>query len=517
MKKWKRVISVVIVVLTMAGLLAGCNGGSSDDDNTLTVMVRYPTENFQELESVKKIEEKYQGKIKWVNVGTEEEINLLFASGDQCDVIMPNVLSDTATSKYAAQGILLPLDEYISKEKTPNIYKMFEEYPTTKAVATLPDGKIYALPTHNKVESNYLESVLYINKVWLDKLGLEIPKTTEDLYEVLKAFKTKDPNGNGKADEIPMSFVDGDSYSMPEALLSCWGMATKHGRYDSYLTIKNGEVKFAPIQNEWKEMIKYYKKLYSEGLLDIEAFTQLLGTFNAKTTTNPAVVGIAWSADNPFIGSDEYVAIPPINAPGYEPVWHIHPGALGCKNTVAITNNCKDVEGAMKWIDSFYDINATIENRYGMVGDTLRFEDGMYKFNEPEDGQDLATWTNSRTLMGVSAPGLFLEENIGTLIEAVPMFTNKIDIYPMYKPYMDKETWPRPYYSAEQSEKVGELQTDIFTAVEQKKDGWITGQGDIDAEWDAYVKNLYTMGLEEYIKINQDAYDVYKEAMRKLS
>ena len=135
---------------------------------------------------------------------------------------------------------------------------MFQEHPETKVVATSPDGHIYALPIYKGNEENYLETYWWINDAWLKKLGLETPTTIPELTEVFRAFKTGDPNGNGKADEIPFSFFNSSSAAFPETLLSCWGVSTKFGMYDSYLNVRSGEVRFTPMMDEWKEMIKVY-------------------------------------------------------------------------------------------------------------------------------------------------------------------------------------------------------------------------------------------------------------------
>ena len=145
---------------------------------------------------------------------------------------MGNFLQTSDVSKYASNGILLPLDEYINETDTPNIYKFFEDYPKSKAANYLPDGHMYSLPQFVEYEPQYLENTIFINKTWLDKLNLDVPKTMDDLLEVLRAFKTGDPNGNGQADEIGMSFLEKSGYQYPEALLSCWGVAAKSGAFD---------------------------------------------------------------------------------------------------------------------------------------------------------------------------------------------------------------------------------------------------------------------------------------------
>lgn len=109
--------------------------------------------------------------------------------------------------KYGMEeGILIPLDELIIKYG-PNITQMFEEHPEVKASITAPDGHIYALPNFNQGSLAKTPTWWY-NAEWLEALGVtELPTTTEGFYELLKRFKTEDPNGNGEADEIPFTFI----------------------------------------------------------------------------------------------------------------------------------------------------------------------------------------------------------------------------------------------------------------------------------------------------------------------
>ena len=82
---------------------------------------------------------------------------------------------------------------------------MFKTNPAIKPLITLLDGKIYGLPHYNDCYHCSMSQKMWVYKPWLDKLGLKVPETTDEFEAMLKAFKEKDPNGNGKADEIPLS------------------------------------------------------------------------------------------------------------------------------------------------------------------------------------------------------------------------------------------------------------------------------------------------------------------------
>lgn len=134
------------------------------------------------------------------------------ASGDLPDAIFNADYSDYELLKLAKDGAIVPLNDLI-ENNMPNFKKVLEEAPEYKSMITAPDGNIYAFPWIEELGSGKeriqaVDSMPWINVEWLKKLGLDMPTTTEELKEVLIAFKTKDPNGNGKADEIPLSFIN---------------------------------------------------------------------------------------------------------------------------------------------------------------------------------------------------------------------------------------------------------------------------------------------------------------------
>ena len=190
--------------------------------------------------------------INWVSLGDPsvmaERISILFSSGDYGDAIFGNPLQESDVSLLSSQGILQPLNSLITQENTPNLYTFFEKVPSAKAISTLPDGNFYTLPRYNGNPGDYLESPIWINKTWLDKLGLAVPATIEEFETVLKAFRDGDPNGNGLADEIPLMLFNGDSFRHMEAWLGIFGIPTKDNSFDSYVYVQDGTVTFAPIQ-----------------------------------------------------------------------------------------------------------------------------------------------------------------------------------------------------------------------------------------------------------------------------
>lgn len=514
MKKLISCVLVLAMMLTMAVALTGCGDNGAEGDGKFTVWGLNSIDGSL-MDTYNYYHELWQTRTDVPLDFIGGDIKMMMSAGDYPDIIARFEFQNSEVIKYASQGAFIALDEYISEENTPNLWKMFEEHPEARATVTAPDGHIYGLPTFANDPGNFIETYWYINKVWLDKLGLEVPTTLDELYTVLKAFKTGDPNGNGKADEVPLSFFNSHSYSYTEALLSSFGVATKHGMFDAYLTVIDGEVKFTPTMDEYKDMINYYAKLNAEGLLDTEGFTYDSAQFNSKMVSETPVVGCLWTYDNPFgPNADEYIVIPPIAADeNTKPLVHVHPGIVGTKNCAHVTAACEDPAKALNWLDTFYDKDATIINKYG--ANSVTKEGDMYMWNTPEEDITINEMIRRNTVNSGSMISYFPVESVGTLIEDCEIFSTQREKYKMYEEYLDDETWPRPYFTAEDADKLSIIQTDLFNYVEQKKADWMTGKSDVNAEWDQFQKKMKELKVDEFVSINQKSYDVYNEAMNK--
>lgn len=449
-------------------------------------------------------------QVEWISLGDDsvvsEKKSILFSGGTYDDAVWGSVLSDTDVSMLSAQGILIALDEYITEENTPNLYKLFSDHPEFKAASTLPDGHIYSLPQFaGSNPGNFIESPIRLNKTWLDKLELEVPTTLDELFDVLMAFKTQDPNGNGLADEIPLFIYDADAFKHVEAWLGIWGIATKSNAYDSYVFIQDGEVHFAPTTEAYKEAIKFLNRLYENGLIWSEAFTATAEEANAKfaSTNSPCIIGCVTSREMSGY-EDEYITVLPPVAEGYEPCWYYHPGSLGTKNVFAITDKCQDPELLMRLWDDLYSTYWALVNSYGTEEDGILYknEDGLWDYHEVEDAP-----VNGIAYMGQSIDGYLTE------YAASKGDLERTANYEVYKDIINQEVWPRPYFDEDAVSRLSELRTDIFNTVSQMKAKWITGESDIDADWEGYLKNLKKMGVDEFVELNQAAYDAFKANM----
>lgn len=342
-----------------------------------------------------------------------------------------------------------------------------------------------------------------INKTWLDKLGLKVPETIDELYNVLKAFKEQDPNGNGKQDEIPFIEIGND-------LISPFGIADLN---NNNMIIKDGKAIYFPISEEFKEGLKWENKLYAEGLLDKEVFTQD-DTMRSAKFQNPdaPIVGFTyqWTPDAVFgKWSDQYVTIPPIAGPDGKRYTIGNPIGMNLnRNELLITTSCKYPEVAARWADQFYTDEASIQNFWGAIGTVIKKnDDSTYTLVDPPAGTSADAWYWDQSL-----------RDFGPKYVS-PSFESKIVLNPEsgdgLKLQLDKlgseyvtTPFPNVMYTSEEFEELPTLTTDIDSYVNTMRAQFIS-KGGIDEGWDDYVSKLNKMGLEKLVKIRTDAYSRY--------
>lgn len=193
-----------------------------------------------------------------------EKRNLLLASGDYPEIFMKSSFTMTDLNKYGSQGLFLPLEDLI-KEHAPNLTKVLDERNAWKYL-TSADGHIYSLPEIGRQDGAL--TTYWINKKWMDNLGLEEPKSLDELYNVLKAFKEQDANGNGDPDdEIPITATD---VVKPDLLLPYFDI---NYDYPTKLAVIDDQLTYVPTSDVFKSYVEFITKLYQEGIMDKNAFT----------------------------------------------------------------------------------------------------------------------------------------------------------------------------------------------------------------------------------------------------
>ncbi len=466
--------------------------------------------DFNEMKMLKDINEKTNIKVEYEGIPTnvwEEKKNLILASGKLPDIFFGGGLSDSDIVKYGKQGMLIPLEKLID-DYAPNVKKLLDKNPDLKKSLTSPDGHIYTLPYFDEFLPENIPDNLFINKTWLDKLGLKVPTTTDEYYEVLKAFKTKDPNDNGAADEIPLSFRANQTY------FGEWSMFGAFGTLDNkeHVMIKDNKIVFSPMEEGYKEGINWFNKLYKEGLIDKEVFTQDQSQYTAKGKGKEAIVGsFIIYADENYVGKDraykDYISLKPLKGPKGHQLWNRYNMSMYL-DKFAITNMNKHPEATMRWADELFTENLSLQVHWGELDKNLKAEGDKFVIQTPPEGVSIDEF-RFKNAPGPFAPGVMSKEMYEKLVFAKDK-QRKIERYNLYDTFATKDPLPKIRFTEAQLGELSTLNTDIDNYVKQMKAKWITGERNVNEDWDKYLDQLKKMNVEQYIKIYQDGFEKYK-------
>ncbi|WP_339323321.1 ABC transporter substrate-binding protein [Paenibacillus sp. FSL W8-0194] len=528
MKKVKRKQAMVhtlsLSALAALLLLSGCGGGGGESKEPVDGKVTLhfltqssalaPADPNDKLIN-KRLEEKTGIHIDWKNYTNDvfaEKRNLAVASGDLPDAIFDAGYGDYDLLKLAKDGVIIPLDDLI-EQHMPNFKKVLEQAPEYKKMITAPDGHIYSFPWIEELGSGKeriqsVDDLPWINVEWLKKLGLEMPKTTDELKKVLIAFKTQDPNGNGKADEIPLSFINKPGGEDLAFLYGSFGLGEN---WDHTVVTNDGKVVFTAAQDGYKEAVKFIHELYQEGLVDIEAFQQDWNTYLAKGKDHRYGLYFTWDKANITGANDTYDLMPPLAGPSGE-INVTRTNGIGLdRGRMVITSSNKHLEETAKWVDQLYDPLQSVQNNWGTYGDET--QQNIFEFDEakgmlkhlPLEG---TAPVELRQKTSIAGPLAILDEYYGkyTTMPDDAAWRLKL-LKDVMVPHMKAEnTYPNVFFSIEDLDRLSTIQADLFPYVERKRTEWYQN-GNIDQEWDAYLKELDRLGLQEWLKIKQAGYD----------
>lgn len=487
-------------------------------DDTLTLSIAGEkaslAPDYNDMALVQQWEEDTNIAIEWNMLAPEvylDKRNLQLASNDLPDAFLNSKFTDDELVRYGTDGTLIPLEELI-EQYAPNLQAIFEERPELEAAVTASDGHIYALPNAEELGLAAVPFFWSINKSWLDALGLDVPETVDEYHDALVAFKTQDPNGNGKADEIPLSFINNWWCADIGDLFAALGGIADNA---DHRIVRDGEVIYTGADERYRDAIATLHEWYEEGLIDPESFTQDDKTYLAKGKTETPVLGsYVWWETAEVVGTDradEYVLLPVLEGVEGQLVGRSNYADFG-RNAFAITSANEFPSATMRWVDELYEPVMAAQVSYGPVGETLvENADGVLEQAELPEGVN-AGELRQKVALGAGAPHVLTREHFETVVLPEPRALERlIDLEEHYLPYAEPENYPSVFFSVEELEEIGTIEPDIKALVEQKRAEWITSGG-VEGEWDAYVSQLESMGLERLVEIWQAGYDRFSDA-----
>lgn len=438
----------------------------------------------------------------------QEKLSLKFASNQIPDVFFKCNIQQADVTKYTADGTFVAMDDYW--DSVPNFKSYMDNDPSIGKSIRQSDGKVYGFPYLVTASPSRISPKMFINAKWLEAQKLEKPTTLDELYETLKKMKDFDFNGNGEADEIPLTAA---SYLDPiTTLAGSFGLLNR-GTAQTIWDIdpESGELRCVRTAPEYKAELEYLNKLYTEKLLDQEYFTNDIAAITAKSAQN--ILGVVFCHNNNYLGdyADDYTNFDaPLIGPDGTQMFCGRTNPVAGQNSFVTTKNPYPAE-TFRWIDWFYSDEGIAHYFMGIEGTTWendangepQFTD-LVKNNPDGKGQEevLAEYT---VWGGGANPSVADDLHFGN--QLIPEITVKAAQAMM--DYTPEEIWGTFNYSVEDSARLSELRTDIDSYIDEMAAKFITGEVGFD-QWDSYVSSIESMGLSEYREIVQRALDNYE-------
>ncbi|MDR1687936.1 MAG: extracellular solute-binding protein [Clostridiales bacterium] len=431
-----------------------------------------------------------------------------------------NIFQNPNIQRYGELGLILPLNRYI-EEYGVNLKELFNELPehNIKSMMTSADGNIYSMPGFSSSAITKYQRFMWVNKNWLEELNMNVPTTTAEFREMLAAFRDNDPNGNGIADEIPMAGTE-DAYGKQpyDYLVNAFVYNDKD---NAYLIPENGVLSFAPVKDEWREALTYLRFLFDEGLYSPLCFTQNDQQFRQLANDPRDILGAFLSPGITFTALQNspevmarYVGIGPLLGPGGVRLSTVF-ASLPKPNGV-ITSACRYPEEVFKLFDLMLSEEACLMGRYGEQGVDWHFagQGEVSIFGTPATihiTNQLWNTTQNKHLMQIAPYVSRPKFSGGVTWDGNTSDGEYMNAQAALK-YADSD--PAEHVTAliftpEEEAAVQEIRADIEARVRVTAAAFITGERDIksDTEWELYLREFEDLGLAEFLKAAQVAYN----------
>lgn len=460
--------------------------------------------------------------------GASEKLNLMLASGEYPDIIMGTwLMSNQDLEKYGVQEqVFIPLNDLIDQYGT-NMKERWAEHPNWENEMKSSDGNIYGIPTADSGGEGHGDCSykMWMNTEWLKAVGKEMPTTTEEFKDVLTAFKTRDPNGNGIADEIPLTGAANTWAADPYLyLLNAFGYFNT-----DYYYLKDGTVKGILDQDYLKEGLKYIHELYADGLIDPASLTQDESQMSAVGNNEGTIIAGAASCGHvgmfvdinnaerynqyeimmPLKGSTGYCAIP------YNTQYSVSGASF------AITDTCEHPEIALQIADLFCGEEWSIRAQVGKQGETWDVSDGSvmgmdgqtpakYKYLSfktlTEADQSVDKWDNTLRLLEPNWKNYF--EVQGDVMDPTNYEARLYADTVKLKAYAaDVDMVPPLNFVGDDGSTYSQMSTAIKDYASNAIVEFITGTRDIDAEWESYLADLDKLQYQDMLSLIQKTVD----------
>ncbi len=468
---------------------------------------------YQRFEEMSNIHIEFQ-MVNMMDAATN--FTLMIASGDYCDIVNDALnYYDTADQAYE-DGIAVDLMAH--KDSVPHFLSWLEEYPQIQSDLETLEGHILNMPRIDIPVAPTADAGLLIRKDWLDELGLEVPKSYDEMHDVMVAFQNQ--------------YGVTDPYIMPYQVLSPWGLMS--GGYgipavadanNFYIDLKTDTVQLATISDAYYDYLSMFRDWYDEGIINHDFASQMSNLPDQGIISNEQS-GI-WFSDLSYVKTYQEL-LASVN-PNSELALMSDPGLDDArtgyiqKNISAaqsggfsVSESCEDVELALSWCDMWYDPALTQFINYGYEGETFEYDEN----GEPVLGGIIVS--NDLGLPSLKmANGVYLCTSGGFIYDIHKYDLEYTDLqlaaYTQWLNAADDEstvtTAELPTgakLNVQEADVISAVMSDINTHVAEMALKFVTGTIPLNEEnYQSYVADIEAMSLQKALDAQQAAYDRY--------
>lgn len=442
-----------------------------------------------------------------------DKFNLMLVSGDYPDLV--NGMDFTGGNDLAVESdFAMNIAEDIA-EYAPNYQDIIDSDPSIIKTITTDEGNVVAFYTFNSEKQGTTEGA-WIRGDWLEDLNLENPKTYDQWEEVLTAFKTE------KGAEEPL-MMPSDMVPSGNFLASGFGIAATFqsmmgAAYPYY--VEDGEVKFGPLEEGYREYVTLINDWMNKGLISTTFIQDNANPMGDVYSTNVSTgrsgiffngVGMISMFQANLTDADpngQLIACYDARKNEDDVLHNANQDSIVGKMGITITTACENYELAMKWCDFWYTQDGVLLANYGILGESFEFDENgipyvtelvtnnpdglslmdtqfMYSTDSVNRINDITKTRSTYTEAGLAARDIwdYNRDDANTLPEAVEL-------------------------NADEADEHSSIYSDINTRLQEGIAQFITGARPME-EWDSFVEELYDMGIEDCIALQQAAYDRY--------
>ena len=437
----------------------------------------------------------------------DERVPILIAGDDMPDVFLKTRFSDAELVKNGQDGMILDLTPYL-EEYAPDFYSYATERDLLQYLTM--SGGIWGLPYLYDSEGIRLAKIFF-NVDWLENVGMEMPTNWDEIYDVLIAFRDQDANGNGDAtDEIPFgASAVYDMFAMMSGEFGLMNRGMSMG-YSLFLDADPADstgntLRFWPADDAMKDMLQMAKTYYSEGFLPTTFFDADYGTlYNTNISQNIYGCHDLWATcTGEYV--DSYIAMD--NSPSE--LWTAITGFIGTKGGLVITKECEIPEAMVAWGNYLYTTQGAYDYFLGVEGESYIFDEEGHTqqtdqiLNNPDGLTPEQAMLRYSIYSGGANPGLCTDETF----KGGETYWTSLEGNEKFNPSIPDVVWEKIPLDSTQTEQINNVYGDIQSVFEEYTAYFITGQKDIEADWQEYLDRLNAAGIESYVEAYQAAYD----------